>query len=163
MNGKVRRKPMRLEHHDYTTPGAYFVTACTIGRRCLFGEVVEGAMLPNDFGREVEAAWKDLPRYIGKLALDQFVVMPNHVHGILVLDDGAPPLSEVMRAFKTFSAHRVNLQRGSQGASLWQRGFYDHVVRNEADLARIREYIENNPAQWALDEENPERAIRQKS
>jgi REP element-mobilizing transposase RayT len=162
MNDRVRRKRMRLEHHDYAMPGAYFVTACTIGRRCLFGEVVDGAMLLNDFGREVEAAWKDLPQHFGRLTLDHFVVMPNHVHGILVLGDGSSPLSEVVRSFKTFSAHRVNLRRGSRGASLWQRGFYDHVVRDEADLARIREYIENNPARWALDEENPERSVRQK-
>ena len=163
MNAKARRKRMRLEHHDYAMPGAYYVTACTINRRCLFGEAVEGVMLLNDFGNEVQAAWKDLPRHICRLTLDQFVVMPNHIHGILILGDGTPPLGEAVRAFKTFSAHRVNLRRGSQGASLWQRGFYDHVVRGEADLARIREYIENNPAQWALDEENPNHAARQKS
>jgi putative transposase len=120
-------------------------------------------MLLSDLGREVEVAWKALPNHIGKVGLDQFVVMPNHVYGILVLNDGARPLSEIMRAFKTFSAHRVNLQRKRPGASLWQRGFYDHVVRDEADLARIREYIENNPARWALDKENPERTFRQKS
>ena len=91
------------------------------------------------------------------VALDAFVIMPNHVHGILVLIDEAPKgggLPEIVRAFKTFSSRRVNEMRDSGGARVWQRGYYDHVIRSERSLGRIRDYIESNPLRWELDKEN---------
>jgi putative transposase len=157
-----------LEHYDYAMAGAYFVTVCVQGRRCLFGEIKDTEMRLNRFGEIVDACWDDLPRHYGRVELDAFVVMPNHVHGIVVLTDvgaGLKPartpvgpdhgLSEIVRAFKTFSSRRINALRGSSGTPVWQRGFYEHVIRNNADLQRIRQYITDNPLRWALDPENP--------
>jgi putative transposase len=113
-------------------------------------------MLTNDLGGEVALAWCELPERHSGLELDTFVVMPNHVHGILILRASNACVSDVVRTFKSISVRRVNVRRGSAGTPLWQRGFYDHVVRDDRNLNRIREYIENNPA---LDEENPGRAV----
>jgi REP element-mobilizing transposase RayT len=100
--------------------------------------------------------------------LDTFVVMPNHVHGIIVLTEPAgaglkpaptkkPPLSEIIRAFKTFSSRRINALRDMPGISTWQRNYYEHVIRDEDVLSRVREYIATNPLRWELDRENPQR------
>ncbi len=191
------RRSIRLRGYDYSRPGAYFVTICALGRECLFGEITGSVMAPNRLGRVCESSWRDLPRHYGHVRLDAFVVMPNHVHGIVILGGDAevgagfsartsvpPPgdltrdmvrndsesrkpaptrhahqtrhgLPEVVRAFKTFSARRVNALRRTPGAPVWQRNYYEHVIRGEEDLARIRGYIVSNPAKWAKDTENP--------
>jgi REP element-mobilizing transposase RayT len=148
-----------LQTHDYARPGAYFVTTCTSGRECLFGDVVDGIMLLSDLGQDVSSVWNALPERFPGLALDHFIVMPNHVHGILVLGTSSQSISVIVRVFKSLSAHRLGLRRTGKGALLWQRGFYDHVIRDDADLARIREYVDTNPARWSSDEENPARAL----
>jgi putative transposase len=172
---KRHRRSIRLKDYDYTQPGAYFVTMVTRGRECLFGEVVDGAMGLNDAGEIVQAAWDDLPNHYGCVVCDAFVVMPNHVHGIVVLNDiavagptvgaGFKPgptqshanhsLAEIVRAFKTFSARRVNARQNTHSVSVWQRNYYDHIIRNEESLNRIRQYILDNPARWEFDRENP--------
>jgi REP element-mobilizing transposase RayT len=155
---------LRLPRYDYASPGIYFVTMCTSNRRCLFGKVVESEMRLNISGNLVEACWYTLPDHYPHVLLDSFVVMPNHVHGLVVLTrdsegrQGGPGLSEVIRAFKAFSSRRVNAARGATGTVLWQRGFYDHVVRREESLERIRNYIITNPLRWHLDKENPANA-----
>jgi putative transposase len=170
------RRSIRLPGYDYSQPGAYFVTICTQDRAYLFGEVVNGEMRLNKYGQIVDDAWNDLSNHYAGLILDAFVIMPNHVHGVIVLTgdpiwDGlvgaglkpAPthtkhvPLSEIVRAFKTFSARRINQCRGTPGAPVWQRNYYEHIIRNEESLNRIREYILQNPLRWHLDRENPER------
>jgi REP-associated tyrosine transposase len=84
--------------------------------------------------------------------------MPNHVHGLLIVEnEGGPPVTETVRAFKSFSAREINKTRAAGTKFAWQRGFHEHVARNEKDLAAIREYIQNNPVKWELDEENPAR------
>ncbi len=165
-----RRRPLRLRWYDYTRPGAYFVTVCAHRQSFLFGRIVDGAMHPNGFGTIVEACWRALPEHYPHVGPDAFVVMPNHVHGILVLAHDAVNgrstgtalsrhgLSEIVRAFKTFSSRRINDLRHGRGAPVWQRGFYEHVIRNERSLGRIRDYIESTPRRWALDRENPENA-----
>lgn len=166
-----RRRPLRLRGYDYTRPGAYFVTVCAHRRTCLFGRIVDGAMHPNAFGMIVEACWRalpELPEYYPHVGPDAFVVMPNHVHGILVLAHDAVNgrstgtalsrhgLSEIVRAFKTFSSRRINDLRHGRGVPVWQRGFYEHVIRNETSLREIERYIETNPLRWNLDRENPQ-------
>ena len=107
------------------------------------------------------AAWNDLPKHFPGLLLDAFVVMPNHVHGILFLTptaSGAPPrhrLGEIVRAFKAYSARRINARRNTPGCSVWQRNYHERIVRDEEELARIRRYIAENPAAWPSDPENP--------
>ncbi len=126
-------------------------------------------MRPNRFGRAVDACWRGLPDHYPHLALDAFVIMPNHIHGIFVLkpiDSRSPSLAingnvkrhalfEIVRAFKTFSARRVNDMRNTPGKPLWQRGYYEHVIRDDPSLTDIRAYITGNPARWAFDRENP--------
>jgi REP element-mobilizing transposase RayT len=153
------RRSLRLSEYDYSTPGAYFVTACAYKRRCLFGEVQDQHIVLSAAGRIVENAWHALAAHYPGLVLDEFMAMPNHVHGIIFLSDGAPELSEIIRGFKTFAAKRINALRSTPGQPVWQRGFHDHVFRSEAALAKIREYVRDNPAKWHLDRENPD-AVR---
>ncbi|MBM3585962.1 MAG: transposase [Alphaproteobacteria bacterium] len=150
---------MHLPHHDHAQPGPYFVTACSYRRACLFGQVADGVMEPNDFGRIVERCWADLPSHFPEVVLDGFVVMPNHVHGLtgLIPDRGGArhTLSDVVGAFKAFSARRINERCRTPSRAIWQRGYHEHVVRRDEALDRIRAYIATNPIRWYLDRENP--------
>ncbi|HEX4003014.1 MAG TPA: transposase [Candidatus Acidoferrales bacterium] len=140
------------------------MTICTHSRRCILGDVIQGAFRPNAAGRAVKECWYELPHHYAGVGLDAFAVMPNHVHGVIGFLDpvgaGFKPalrrrtLSEVVRAFKTFSGRRINEQRGEAGVAVWQRGFYEHIVRNEKSLSEIRRYIAGNPRNWETDPEN---------
>jgi putative transposase len=150
-----KRRPARLEGHDYTLAGAYYVTICTAERACLFGEVEDGEMRLNDSGCVVQSTWVGLPNHYHRELLDAFVVMPNHIHGVLSLvgEQSGHGLPEIIRGFKTFSARRINEIRKARGIAVWQRSYHDHVIRDDADLDRIRRYIADNPASWADDPE----------
>ena len=181
---KRRHHSIRLQGYDYTRQGAYFVTICTRNRECLLGDIVEGRMHLSEAGRLAQAVWEDLPHHYPHVQIDVWVIMPNHMHGIIILteaqateDDmqsGADPktnvgaglkpaptaptrhgLSEIVRAFKTFSARRINALHNTVGTPFWQRNYYEHVIRNESALDRIRQYIVDNPARWPEDPENP--------
>ncbi|MDN3513283.1 MAG: transposase [Candidatus Brocadia sp.] len=168
---KHRRRSIRLKGYDYTRPGAYFVTICTENRVRLFGNISGETMQLNAFGRLVQTHWDDLTHHYPQVKLDAFVIMPNHVHGIIILTEidkvgaGLKPaptikqhgLPEIVRALKTFSARRVNELRNTPGVSLWQRNYYDHIIRNERALNIIRRYILYNPLMWAYDMDNPDR------
>jgi REP element-mobilizing transposase RayT len=155
----------------------YFVTICTHGRECVLGEVVDGRVTLSPFGEVADECWRDLPSHFPGLLLDQFTTMPNHVHGILVLvgathasplhvDSRVSPLpvvtpahgprpssvGAVVGSFKSATTRRVNRIRGTPEASFWQRGYYEHVIRDEGDLDEIRAYILQNPLRWELDE-----------
>jgi putative transposase len=161
-NPRPRRRSLRLPGYDYSQAGAYFVTACTQNRVVLFGEVIDGDVRLNEMGTIVQQIWDDLPTHYHGIDLDAFIVMPNHVHGIIILADESArrhAIPEIVRGFKTFSARRVNERAGKSGV-LWQRGYYEHVIRNEKALDRIRAYIANNPARWADDPENISREGR---
>jgi putative transposase len=159
----------RLRDYDYSQPGAYFITICTKNRRFLFGEIENDLMSINDYGEIVRLSWLDLPQHYANVQLDTFVIMPNHIHGIIFLEDvgagfkPAPtgsgskryPLSEIVRAFKTFSSRHINKLRNMPGTSVWQRNYYEHVIRRDEVLNKIRQYIEFNPLRWTLDRENP--------
>jgi len=244
------RRSIRLKGCDYTQPGAYFITICTHGRECLFGEIIDGEMHLNEAGQIVVQTWQDLPNHVPNVQLDAFVVMPNHVHGIIIItdhaggigvgskparttmgpgstaDSGSTPgpgsaggagsiagpgsvgagsvgagsvgagsepapttidpgptagsgpaagpgsvgaglepaptrsshgLPEIVRQFKTFSARRINELRGTPGTPVWQRNYYEHIIRDEFSLSRIRQYIAENPVRWDTDREHPQR------
>ena len=158
---RPRRRSLRLPGYDYSQAGAYFITACTQNRVMLLGEVIDCSVRLNELGTIVQQTWDDLPTHYQGIDLDAFVVMPKHLHGIMILSDQYErrhAISEIMRGFKTFSARRVNERAGKRGV-LWQRGYYEHVIRNEKALDRIRAYIANNPARWADDPENISRAV----
>lgn len=190
------RRSLRLSGYDYANAGAYFVTICTQGRACLFGEVVDERMILNDAGRMTERWFGQLPDKFPGVECDVFVCMPNHVHFVVAIhpdagnpvgadprvcpyvrpDDagqgahtGAPQpgaplrggvgLPAVVQWFKTMTTNEYMRAVRSLGwpafsRRLWQRNYYEHIVRNEDSLSRIREYIRENPAKWMLDRDN---------
>ena len=169
------RRSIRLKGYDYTQTGTYFVTLCTHNRACLFGAVLDGNVQLNDAGRMAEATWTDLPARFTHVNLDALVVMPNHIHGILIVGaqfiapdhlpqpsrayaqqgamNRAPTLGEIVRAYKAVSTRMIRQTVNS--TFTWQRNYYEHVIRNEESLNRIRQYILDNPARWEFDRENP--------
>jgi REP element-mobilizing transposase RayT len=160
------RRSIRLRDYDYSQPGGYFVTVTTYQRTSLFGDIKEQMMLLNRSGTIVQSCWENIAEHYASIDLDAFVIMPNHIHGIIIIKNSvgagfkpAPtqryPLSEFIRAFKTFSARHINKIRATPGIPVWQRNYYEHVIRNERELGSIREYIENNVITWESDEENP--------
>lgn len=168
---KRRRKNLRLQGFDYTQLGAYFITICTRNRECFLGEVENDKMRLSDAGLLAKAVWVELPRHYPHIQLDAHIIMPNHIHGIVWLTRGAGlkpaptngdsdrarhGLPEIVRAFKTFSARHINAFQGSVGSPVWQRNYYEHVIRNDESLNRIRQYITDNPSRWHEDPENPD-------
>ena len=158
----IRRTSNRLRGWNYANTAAYFVTLVVRERTCLFGEVVNGEMILNPFGSVVDESWRWLREQYDHIELDAYVVMPNHLHGIIVITDNqsgqsvsqGKPLGRLIGAFKTVSTKQINELRSTPGESIWQRGFYDRVIRNEAELESVREYISGNPAKWDEDPEN---------
>ena len=163
------RRSIRLTGYDYSQAGAYFVTVVVRDRSCSFGSVVDGAVQLNDTGRLVRDSWEWLAVRYPYVTLDEYVVMPNHLHGIIAMTDPCrggsrtaqtpvrrQPLGRMIGAFKTVSTKRLNLARRTPGRPIWQRNYYERVIRDDEELAGVREYIVNNPTQWELDKYNPE-------
>ena len=166
-NNIFHRRSIRLKNHDYSSAGEYFVTICSYNRECIFGEIIGEEMRVNEYGLIAQRTWQDLIYHIPNIKLDEFICMPNHIHGIIIIGDtfvgaGSEPaptekqyeLSEIVRQFKTFSAKRINEKRKSIGKPVWQRNYYEHIIRDDKDLNNTREYILNNPLTWFFDQEN---------
>lgn len=184
---KHHRRSIRLKGYDYTAAGAYFITVCTYQRECLFGEIVNGVMQLNTFGLCVQACWQSLPDHFQKLQLDAFVVMPNHLHGILLLDGdlgkgeafgqkirqsnpnfhpNASPLQPrgtqrrsvgaIIQNFKSVSTRKINRMHQRNGRTIWQRNYYENIIRNESAFQTICQSIQNNPLSWELDKLHPD-------
>jgi len=167
------RRSVRLRDYDYSCDGAYFVTICVANRECLFGETAEGVMRLNDAGLAVAQCLQAIPVHFPQVELDEFVVMPNHLHGIIVIDRrgtacraqveesfGRPiagSLATIIRSFKSAVTKRINQLRDNPGAPVWQRNYYERVIRDEQELNGIRQYIAGNPAKWEEDENHPNR------
>jgi REP element-mobilizing transposase RayT len=166
------RSSVRLKGYDYSRAGAYFITVCAKDRVCLFGDMVGEEMRLNAAGLAAEQCWVAIPEHFPFVELDEFVVMPNHVHGIVFLTNApttrnvsvsrmakitpkSGSLSVVVRSFKSAITKRINELRASPGVPVWQYNYYEHIIRDEESLDRIRQYIADNPAQWAMDHENP--------
>lgn len=158
---KLRRRSIRLKGYDYTQSGAYFVTICAQNREGLFGEVVNGEMVLSEAGKMVGHIWKELLIRFPSVELDAFVVMPNHIHGIIIIVGAglalpySPKLGDVVGTFKSISAICVNRLLSRVGQPLWQRNYYEHIIRDEDKLNLIRQYILENPLRWEMDRENP--------
>lgn len=169
---QLNRKPNRLKGYDYSQDGYYFITTCIRDRLEYFGEIKDGEMLLNEYGKIVQQCWCDLINHYWNCELDEFVVMPNHLHGIVIINNhnfvgidfkSVPTgmkqkqysLSNIIQGFKIFSSRKIN-EQNPKILSRWQRSFYDHIIRNEESLYKIREYIRNNPLRWDLDRNNPE-------
>lgn len=150
--------------YDYSAAGMYFVTLCAQGRRCLFGDVIGDSMFLSPAAVMLHRVWKSLPACYPSVSLDEFIVMPNHLHGIVVLEptNQGPSLSGVVGRFKAATTTLYARGVTHEGwplfnQRLWQRGFHDHIIRTESALANIRQYIRDNPRNWANDENNPAR------
>jgi putative transposase len=187
-----RRRSIRLQGYDYSQAGAYFITICAHNRECLFGEILgscsvgagftpappmSARMELNEFGVIVRDEWIKSAAIRSEIELDEFVVMPNHFHGIvflrrgdrLVAHNGDRPVAPtgrqpgpqtrsvgaLMAGYKSAVTKRINENRRTSGMPVWQRNYYEHVIRNDEELNGIREYIMNNPLNWDLDENNP--------
>ena len=196
------RRSIRLKGYDYSKAGAYFVTMCSWQRECLFGEIDNDVMVLNECGRIVESVWCGLPEHFPNIHLDEFIIMPNHFHGIIFINEsvGAMPtarpgldvnganigianepnggrpvgieqqigrpvgiaptgpvpgsIGAIMAQFKSNVTKRINRFRNNPGCPVWQRNYFERVIRNENELSRAREYIANNPLKWSLDSEN---------
>ena len=182
---KHHRRSIRLQGYDYTQAGAYFTTVCTYQRQLLFGEVVDGEMQLSQFGHIVQAEWLRTAIVRPNVELDEFIIMPNHIHGIIVLTD--PPMAThrathrvaptagcdaskerligprsgsigaILGQFKSIVSKRINVIRKATDTPIWQRDYHDHIIRDERALNNIRQYIAENPLRWADDPENPTR------
>jgi putative transposase len=168
---------LRLPSYDYTAPGGYFVTLCTDKRASLFGNIADGTMKLSDLGLIIQKVWLEIPLHFKQVSLDEFIVMPNHLHGILHLNqiveathasplqgDGhsrktlaSGSLGAIIGSFKAAAAKHINSLYAFSNKSIWQRNYYEHIIRNELSLEKIQEYICNNPLRWHLDRENPHR------
>lgn len=195
---RYQRASIRLKDYDYTRPGAYYITIVSHDRECRFGEIIAGAMQLNRTGRIIANFWQKIPRHFRYTGLDVWVVMPNHIHGIIVIHDhvndinggrgeafivtpeisykNASPLQASLRSpqqplprpigtkpgslaamvqnFKSITTRRINKLAHTPGAPLWQRNYWEHIIRDESELNRIRAYIINNPYRWEQDREH---------
>ncbi|MGR3302436.1 MAG: transposase [Candidatus Scalindua sp.] len=173
-NTKVhKRKSIRLKGYDYSQQGMYFVTVCTNNHHFLFGPIAEERMILNNAGRFANKCWLEIPEHFPHVVLDEFIIMPNHIHGIIIINDinvGANNYSPLqINQFRSPSKTIGSMIRGfkigvtkwfrknTNVYNVWQRNYYEHIIRNERKLNKIREYIINNPLKWLLDRENPDR------
>ena len=184
------RRSIRLKGYEYSQMGAYFVTICAWNKECIFGEIKNSAMELNEFGAMVLKCWEAIPGHLTNVGCDEFVVMPNHIHGIITITNvgaqfiapsyvnchtschsainqtnpknvtnqgainHAPTVGGVVRSFKARCTYMINQIRNIPGTPLWQRNYYDHIIRDNKELQAIREYIRYNPLKWNEDEEN---------
>lgn len=174
---KHHRQSIRLRNYDYSQPGCYFLTICTHKKQCWFGEIQNDRMCLNQIGKIVAEEWLNTPQIRLNFQLDQWVIMPNHLHGIVIINKhilglgegdidilgarNAPlrqepnSISSFVAGFKSAVTKRINLLRNNRDVPLWQRNYYESIIRDEQSLIAIREYIKNNPYQWKKDPDNP--------
>jgi putative transposase len=181
------RRSVRLKGYDYSLAGAYFVTICTWNKECLFGKIVDGFVRLSPMGEIAQNSWLKIPDYFANVQLDEFIIMPNHIHGIVILSQNhsaepdhrrglinqtptrtghkwilmqnpKPTLGKILRQYKARTSKLIH-DRG-HAEFRWQRNYYERVVRDDPEMHRVREYITGNPAGWLEDEENPVHFIR---
>ncbi|MBW4532690.1 MAG: transposase [Pleurocapsa minor HA4230-MV1] len=186
---KHHRRSIRLPGYDYSQPGAYFVTICAYQRQCLFGDVVNGQIILNQYGAIVADEWQKSSVIRQEIELDGWVVMPNHFHGIVIIKNivgknrdrivkngnvnvganGRSPLrdnalvqmkskslSSLMAGFKSIATKKINILRDTPATPLWQRNYYEHIIRDRDAMDKIRQYIINNPVSWEIDQLHPD-------
>ena len=158
------RRSIRLKGYDYSQSGAYFLTICTQNRECLFGGIENGSVCLNGYGKIASETWDWLSKRYYYLQLEKWVIMPNHLHGIIKINNAAcrggsrtaptptiKPLGRIIGAYKTVSTKQINQIRNTPGISVWQRNYYEHIIRNDDEYKRITDYIMNNPKTWEKD------------
>jgi putative transposase len=170
-NSGRQRNSIRLDGFDYFRSGAYYVTICVRGKKNILGEVASGKTGLSESGVIVAESWLWLEGQHAHVELDEWIVMPNHFHGIIVIHESRrggsrsaltehlirKPLGRIVGAFKTISTKRINQLQNTLGGKFWQRGYYDRIIRHKKELQKIRKYIAENPLKWELDEYHPSR------
>jgi len=163
-------KSIRLKEYDYSQAGWYYITICTKDKMCLFGRVVNGKTILNKIGTIVKKHWEEIPKHFCHVELDEYVVMPNHLHGIIIINNVGvqnfepqqnkfqhiipKSLGSIIRAFKSSVTQWCN--KNELKYFRWQRNYYEHIIRSKKSLYNIRQYIINNPLKWELDDEYSE-------
>lgn len=176
--GTYRTETTRLKNWDYASPGYYFITICTQDHKPFFGQVKDDQMLLSPLGGMAETYWSEIPAHFANATLDEFIIMPNHVHGIVIIQEESVETQHAVSLQKPSTPRKFSsMQPGSLSAIIrsyksavtrwartngyaefaWQRRFYDHIIRNDKSLRSTREYIRDNPLKWALDKNNPEK------
>lgn len=177
------RRSIRLKGWDYSQEGLYFVTICTYERACVLGEIKDGVMLLSDVGGIAKQCWDEIPGHFENVELDEYVIIPNHIHGVILLrgisrrDEvtsslrndpetgpqsqrsvikGSPRLGQIIAFFNYRSTKLINVKSNTPGERFWQRNYFEHIIRDGNDLDRIRTYISNNVGKWSEDKENPD-------
>jgi len=185
-DGSRIRKQIRLAHYNYARAGFYYISICIHNRKEVLGKIVNGEFQPLPAGVEARASWEDLPAHHALIHLDEYIIMPNHLHAIVVLEwipegdagvattalrndenhpDRSKPgpdkdsLGAIIGSYKAAVSRKLGWKK-KHGYPLWQRSFFDHVIRTDEELHTIREYIANNPLSWQLDEFNASRTGR---
>ncbi|MCQ9206260.1 MAG: transposase [Omnitrophica bacterium] len=180
----TRRNTNRIPQHDYSKPGQYFVTICIQNRTEIFGAIKNNQMKLNDAGQMVNFWWQEMFKKYNNISIDEYTIMPNHVHGIInivgagsprpdnnnnndkIIGRGnhivgrgnlAPTIGNIIAYFKYQTTKQINKSQNTPGIKIWQRGYHDHIIRNDKSLNNIRQYIKTNPATWQYDLENPNR------
>jgi putative transposase len=168
-----QRKSIRLKEYDYSIPGGYFVTICTHERVCYLGEIVGEKMQRSRAGDIVQRCWEEIPNHFENVELDAFIIMPNHIHGIIIITEPVGAIHEsplrmtrqerrrmmlpkIIGRFKMTTAKEINVLRKAAGCPVWQRNYYEHIIRDDRDLENIRDYIANNSLKWPNDNETLE-------
>jgi len=172
-------KSHRLQNWNYGWNGFYYITICTKNRQHYFGKIENGEMILNSIGMVANRFWREIPEHFNNVKLDEFVVMPNHIHAILIIDNdvgtrqclvsedrymdtigqqrwqnqGRETISSIVGSFKSICTKTINRMQ-DEIFFVWQPRFYDHIIRNKTSLNSIREYIRDNPLKWDLDEYN---------
>ena len=186
---KPKRRSIRILEYDYTQQGAYFISICTHLKKHIFGEITSGSMKLSPLGEIAHYQWLQLPQRFSNIELDAFIIMPNHIHGILIINKPQHPITRryspdlsnedtpqvstltpcppvnsnpphgtipgsigaIIQNYKSLTSRKINMLLRSKNNPIWQRNFYEHIVRDETDYERIVEYIENNPISWSDD------------
>ncbi len=182
------RRTIRLKDYNYSWPGFYFVTICVKDKGCYLGKIVEvdnfsdgPTVRLTKLGEIVRDIWRSIPKHHPKIELDEFIIMPNHIHGIVVISENTVGaiqvgaihesplqnrrqmlLSKIIGRFKMNSAKEINTLLNNEEQSFWQRNYYEHIIRNETSLEKIRNYIIDNPRKWYDDIENPNNKFNKK-
>jgi REP element-mobilizing transposase RayT len=170
---KYRIPSTRLKNWDYSSAGWYYVTICVKNMDCVLGKIIEGKMVLSDTGKIVDNYWRQIPRHFNNVDLNEYQIMPNHLHGIVVIKNNIvvethhdaslqkhktnrgekrPLLSIIIGRFKMQSSKQIRIIKAN---FFWQPRFFDHIIRSERTLQIIREYIRGNPLKWDIDENNP--------
>ncbi|MHA1344653.1 MAG: transposase [Promethearchaeota archaeon] len=180
MNKKYNRKSIRLRDYDYSQPGLYFITICTQNKLCLFGQIKNEKMILNNAGEMVKKCWLEIPKHHSNVVLHKYIIMPNHIHGIIEIV-GVQNIEPGRKKYKIVGVQNIEpllrnkfqkIIPGSIGSivrgfkigvtkwfhkntnikNVWQRNYYEHIIRNKKSYIKITEYIENNPIKWKNDE-----------